>query len=53
MLLALLQTAADQPAPSQPNTLPVQIVAGVLAVICVVIIVLRRKKKKQNADNDF
>lgn len=30
----------------------VQIVCGVLAVLCVVIIVMRRKKKKQQ-DDDF
>lgn len=31
----------------------VQIVAGILAVICVVIVVLRRKKKKTNVEDDF
>jgi hypothetical protein len=31
----------------------VQIVCGILAVLCVLIIVLRRKKKKARQDEDF
>jgi LPXTG-motif cell wall-anchored protein len=31
----------------------VQIIAGVLAVVCVVIIFVRRKKKKADVEDDF
>ena len=31
----------------------VQLVCGVLAVLCVVIIVVRRKGKKKESDDDF
>jgi len=35
------------------TTETVQIIAGVLAVLCVVAIVLRRKGKKKQADEEF
>ena len=35
------------------STEHVQILSGILAVICIVIIIMRRKKKKKAEDDDF